>query len=47
MVYLELAARAGETAAAIVRDVAYQMIPADSRMWAMAEADKWQQLPSR
>ncbi|KAF5175373.1 F-box protein [Thalictrum thalictroides] len=47
VLYLELATRAGETAATTVRNFVYQQLSATSRDRAMLLADTWQPLPSR
>ncbi|KAJ4843446.1 hypothetical protein Tsubulata_047079 [Turnera subulata] len=46
VVYLELATRAGETAAAHVKNVILQQLSATSRDRAMVLADNWRALPS-
>lgn len=45
VVYLELATRAGETAAAHVKDVIIQQLSATSRDRAIHLADNWRALP--
>lgn len=46
VVYLELATRAGETAAAHVKNVILQQLSATSHDHAMLLADSWRALPS-
>lgn len=46
VVYLELATRAGETAAAHVKNVIVQQLTEDSRTRAMGMAEDWRPLPS-
>ncbi|CAI9300006.1 unnamed protein product [Lactuca saligna] len=46
VVYLELAARGGETAAAHVKNVILQQLPPPSRERALSLADNWRPLPS-
>ncbi|KAI3467571.1 hypothetical protein Pfo_024234 [Paulownia fortunei] len=46
VVYLELATRAGETAATHVKNVIFQQLSATSRDRAMLLADNWRALPS-
>jgi len=46
VVYLELATRAGETAAAHVKNVILQQLSATSRDRVMNLADNWRALPS-
>lgn len=46
VVYLELAARGGETAAAHVKNVIFQQLPPPSRERALSLADNWRPLPS-
>lgn len=46
VVYLELATRAGETAAVHVKNVVLQHLSATSRDQVMVLADNWRALPS-
>ena len=46
VVYLELATRAGETAAAHVKNVILQQLSATSRDRVMNLADNWRAIPS-
>lgn len=46
VVYLELATRAGERAAAHVKNVILQQLSASSRDRAMLLADSWRDLPA-
>lgn len=45
VVYLELATRAGERAAARVKDVVLQRLSQPSRDFAMVLVDRWRALP--